>query len=118
MIDLLTDSVDDDSSNVTDYMEINLTKFVDFFIVKNNNLFVYTSTTYIRFITRFVSNSYYLKLNMLIDLTAVDYPSELKRFKIVYLLGSLYYLSRVFVFFFTNSNTKIPSITNTFNCAN
>ena len=58
------------------------------------------------------------KFRQLIDITAVDYPENQKRFKIVYLLLSHELNQRIILSFFINENQKISSLTKIFPSAN
>ena len=58
------------------------------------------------------------KFRQLIDITAVDYPENQKRFKIVYLLLSHELNQRIILSFFINENQQIPSLTKIFPSAN
>ena len=58
------------------------------------------------------------KFKQLIDITAVDYPENKKRFKIVYLLLSHESNQRILVSYFINENEKISSLVNIFPSAN
>ena len=58
------------------------------------------------------------KFKQLIDITAVDYPENKKRFKIVYLLLSHEFNQRILINFFINENEKISSLVNIFPSAN
>ena len=58
------------------------------------------------------------KFKQLIDITAVDYPENKKRFKIVYLLLSHEFNQRIIVSYFINENEKISSLVNIFPSAN
>ena len=54
----------------------------------------------------------------LIDITAVDFPEDKKRFKIVYLLLSHENNSRLIIEYSINENEVIPSVTSIFPSAN
>ena len=58
------------------------------------------------------------KFKQLIDITAVDYPENKKRFKIVYLLLSHEFNQRILVSYFINENEKISSLVKIFPSAN
>ena len=58
------------------------------------------------------------KFKQLIDITAVDYPENQKRFKIVYLLLSHEFNQRILVSYFINENEKISSLVKIFQSAN
>ena len=58
------------------------------------------------------------KFRQLIDITAVDYPENQKRFKMVYLFLSHELNQRIILSFFINENHQIPSLTKIFPSAN
>ena len=58
------------------------------------------------------------KFKQLIDITAVDYPENKKRFKVVYLLLSHEFNQRILISYFINENEKISSLVNIFPSAN
>ena len=59
-----------------------------------------------------------LKFKQLIDITAVDYPSNEKRFKIVYFLLSHEFNQRIIISSFINDNEQVETLTNIFPSAN
>ena len=75
-------------------------------------------------IENLVSTILFLKTNdkcrfkQLIDITAVDYPSNEKRFKLVYLLLSLENNLRIIINTETDESTAVPSITKIYPSAN
>ena len=58
------------------------------------------------------------QFRQLIDITAVDYPENIKRFKIVYLLLSHQFNQRIIISSLTNENEVVPSLTKVFPSAN
>ena len=58
------------------------------------------------------------QFRQLIDITAVDYPENIKRFKIVYLLLSHKFNQRIIISFLINENEVVPSLTKVFPSAN
>ena len=54
---------------------------------------------------------------MLLDITAVDYPSRSKRFEVVYNLLSLNNFYRLRVKIFLNDSTSVPSLTKIYHSA-
>ena len=58
-----------------------------------------------------------LNFEMLIDITAVDYPKRNKRFEVVYHLLSLTNKNRLRVKIFVNENTSVPSLTEIYKSA-
>ena len=71
-----------------------------------------------------ISTILFLKTNekcrfrQLIDITAVDYPQNEKRFKIVYLLLSHEFNQRIILKYSINENEVVSSLTNIFPAAN
>ena len=59
-----------------------------------------------------------IKFKQLIDITAVDYPENKKRFKLVYLLLSHELNQRLILSYFVNENQQIPSLTKIFPSSN
>ena len=66
----------------------------------------------------FLKNNISTKFRQLVDITAVDYPEEKERFKMVYLLLSHEFNSRIIINYSINENEVIPSITEIFPSAN
>ena len=58
------------------------------------------------------------KFRQLIDITAVDYPENEKRFKLIYLLLSHEFNKRIIIDCFINENEIVPTITSIFPSAN
>jgi len=58
------------------------------------------------------------KFRQLIDITAVDYPEELQRFKMIYLLLSHEFNQRIILSYYINENEVINSLTSIFPSAN
>ena len=66
----------------------------------------------------FLKSNQETMFKQLIDITAVDFPEDKKRFKIVYLLLSHENNSRAIIEYSINENEVIPSITSIFPSAN
>ncbi len=66
----------------------------------------------------FLKNNNETKFKQLIDITAVDYPENERRFKIVYLLLSHEFNSRIIISFFINENEVVTTLTSIFPAAN
>ena len=58
------------------------------------------------------------KFNMLIDISAVDYPTRLERFEIVYLFLSMYTNARIRLKTSVDEQTMVPSLTDVHPSAN
>ena len=59
-----------------------------------------------------------LRFRQLIDITAVDYPENSQRFKMVYLFLSHEFNQRIILSYFINENEVIASLTNIFPSSN
>jgi len=66
----------------------------------------------------FLKNNNETKFKQLIDITAVDYPENERRFKLVYLFLSHELNSRILIDFFINENEIVTSLTSVFPSAN
>ena len=66
----------------------------------------------------FLKNNNETKFKQLIDITAVDYPQNEKRFKMVYLLLSHEFNSRILIDFFINENEIVSTLTSIFPSSN
>ena len=69
-------------------------------------------------VCQFIKNEPETKFRQLIDITAVDYPENSKRFKIVYLFLSHEFNQRIILSYTISENEVIPSLTNIFPSAN
>ena len=58
------------------------------------------------------------KFRQLIDITTVDYPEKIKRFRMVYLFLSHQFNQRILISYWINENEVIPSLSNIFPAAN
>ncbi len=66
----------------------------------------------------FLKNNNETKFKQLIDITAVDYPENERRFKLVYLFLSHEFNSRILINFFINENEIVTSLTSIFPSSN
>ena len=66
----------------------------------------------------FIKNNIKTKFKQLIDITAVDYPEKERRFKLVYLLLSHEFNSRILIDFSINENEIVSSLTSVFPSSN
>ncbi len=86
--------------------------------IKYNELLLKTSVNEILAVITFLKSNNRLKFKQLIDIAAIDYPNEDKRFELVYLLLSIENNLRIKISVKFESNEKIPSITKIFPSAN
>ena len=66
----------------------------------------------------FLKTNNQTKFKQLIDITAVDYPEDENRFKLIYLLLSHEFNQRLVLNFYVNENVLIDSLVNIFPSAN
>ena len=86
--------------------------------IKHNHLYLNIETNNLVEVLVFLKTNLYTKFKQLVDLTAVDYPEENKRFKLIYLLLSHEFNNRIILSYSINENEVIPSITQIFPSAN
>ena len=86
--------------------------------IKHNQLYVTINSEDLLDVILMLKTNKNIKFKQLIDITAVDYPENQKRFKIVYLLLSHEFNQRIILSYFINENEKISSLTKIFPSAN
>ena len=86
--------------------------------IKHNQLYVTINSEDLLDVILLLKTNKNIKFRQLIDITAVDYPDNQKRFKIVYLLLSHEFNQRIILSYFINENEKISSLTKIFPSAN
>ena len=86
--------------------------------IKFNELLFKTSVSEVTEVIKFLKLDNKLKFKQLIDIAAIDYPNEEKRFELVYLLLSIENNIRVKISIKFEINEKIPSIVKIFPSAN
>ena len=91
---------------------------IKFSEIKHNQLYLNIDCNDLIEVLVFLKNDTLTKFRQLVDLTAVDYPEETERFKIVYLLLSHEFNNRIIINYSINENEVIPSITELFPSAN
>tara|TARA_B100002051_G_scaffold211008_1_gene202641 strand:- start:1074 stop:1670 length:597 start_codon:yes stop_codon:yes gene_type:complete len=95
-----------------------LTTKIKFSEIKNDQLYINIDCDDLIDVLIFLKNNSYTKFRQLIDITAVDYPEENERFKLVYLLLSHEFNNRIVLKYSINENEVIPSVTEIFPSAN
>ena len=83
----------------------------------NNELVISTNPSNIANLLDELKQKDKLNFEMLLDITAVDYPKRSKRFELVYNLLSLKNHLRIRVKIFINDNESVPSITKIYKSA-
>ena len=86
--------------------------------IKHNQLYVTINSEDLLDVILLLKTNKNIKFRQLIDITAVDYPENKKRFKIVYLLLSHEFNQRIILSYFISENEKISSLTKIFPSAN
>ena len=69
-------------------------------------------------VTLFIKSNKNTKFRQLIDVTVVDYPENVQRFKVVYLFLSHEFNQRIILSYLINENEVIPSLTSIYPAAN
>ena len=87
-------------------------------LIKHNQIYIAIDSEDILDTTILLKTNQNTKFKQLIDITAVDYPENQKRFKMVYLFLSHELNQRIILSFYINENQKIPSLTKIFPSAN
>ena len=86
--------------------------------IKHNQLYLNIDNEDLLEVNLFLKTNKSTKFKQLIDITAVDYPENLKRFKMVYLLLSHEFNKRVIISCLINENELVQSLTKVFPAAN
>ena len=84
----------------------------------HNQLYLIIDKEDLNEVTLFLKTNKDAKFRQLIDITAVDYPENSKRFKMVYLFLSHEFNQRILISYLINENEVIPSLTKIFPSAN
>ena len=85
--------------------------------VINNELIISTKISKVKNLLSELKKKDELKFEMLLDITAVDYPQRPKRFELIYNLLSLKNRLRIRVKIFLNDNEIVPSISKLYKSA-
>ena len=104
--------------NIEKKINSELTTKINSSEIKHGQIYITIDSEDISDVILFLKVNENTKFRQLIDITAVDYPNEEKRFKVVYLFLSHEYNVRIIINCSINENEKIPSITNIFPSAN
>jgi NADH-quinone oxidoreductase subunit C len=86
--------------------------------IKHDQLYIYIDSKDLIDVTLFLKTSENTKFRQLIDITAVDYPENPQRFKVVYLFLSHEFNQRIILSYLINENEIIPSLTSIYPAAN
>ena len=86
--------------------------------VRHEQLYLYINSEDLIDVTLFIKSNKNTKFRQLIDITAVDYPENAQRFKLVYLFLSHEFNQRIILSYLINEKEVIPSLTSIFPAAN
>jgi len=86
--------------------------------INHNQLYLDIDSEDLLKVSLFVKTNKDTKFRQLIDITAVDYPENPKRFKMVYLFLSHEFNQRILINYLINENEVIDSLTKIFPSAN
>ena len=86
--------------------------------IKHGQIYILINCEDLLEVILFLKTNKNIKFKQLIDITAVDYPENQKRFKIVYLLLSHELNQRIILSYYIDENQHIPSLTKIFPSAN
>ena len=86
--------------------------------IKHKQLYIEIDKEELITVILFLKTNKDTKFRQLIDITVVDYPELVQRFKIVYLFLSHEFNQRIILNYSINENEVIPSITSVFPSAN
>ncbi|MDA8918730.1 NADH-quinone oxidoreductase subunit C [Candidatus Pelagibacter sp.] len=86
--------------------------------IRHNQLYIYIDSEDLVDVTLFIKSNENTKFRQLVDITAVDYPENTQRFKIVYLFLSHEFNQRIILSYLINENEVIPSLTPIYPSAN
>ena len=86
--------------------------------IKHSQLYIEIDKDDLIDVTLFIKTNQNTKFIQLMDITAVDYPENPQRFKMVYLFLSHEFNQRIILTYLINENEVIPSLTSIFPAAN
>ena len=86
--------------------------------IKHNQIYLTIDSEDIIDVILFLKTSENTKFRQLVDITAVDYPENDKRFNLVYLLLSHEFNTRIIIESSINENEVVPTITKIYPAAN
>jgi len=95
-----------------------LTTKINKSVIRHEQLYLYIDKEDLIDVTLFIKNNENTKFRQLIDVTAVDYPENAQRFKLVYLFLSHEFNQRIILSYLINENEVIPSLTSIYPAAN
>ena len=86
--------------------------------IRHEQLYINIESIDLIDVTLFIKNNEETKFRQLIDVTVVDFPENIQRFKVVYLFLSHEFNQRIILSYLISENEMIPSLTPIFPAAN
>jgi NADH-quinone oxidoreductase subunit C len=86
--------------------------------IRHDQLYITIDSEDLIDVTLFIKSNENTKFRQLIDITVVDYPENIKRFKVVYLFLSHEHNQRIILNYMINENEMISSLTPLYPAAN
>ena len=86
--------------------------------IKHNQLYLNIDSESLIDVTLFIKTNKDTKFRQLIDITVVDYPENIQRFKVVYLFLSHEFNQRIILSYLISENEVMPSLTSLYPAAN
>ena len=86
--------------------------------IRHDQLYINIGSEDLIDVTLFIKSNENTKFRQLIDITAVDYPENTQRFKVVYLFLSHEFNQRIVLSYLISENEVIPSLTSIYPAAN
>jgi len=86
--------------------------------IRHEQLYLNINSEDLMDVTLFIKSNENTKFRQLIDITAVDYPENTQRFKMVYLFLSHEFNQRIILSYLINENEVISSLTSIYPAAN
>ena len=86
--------------------------------IRHDQLYINIDSEDLIDVTLFIKSNENTKFRQLMDITAVDYPENTQRFKIVYLFLSHEFNQRIILSYLISENEVIPSLTSIYPAAN
>jgi NADH dehydrogenase (ubiquinone) Fe-S protein 3 len=89
-------------------------KFIEKSVISKEEVIFYTYPEHILPLLTFLKHHTNGQFDMLVDVTAVDFPEREKRFEVVYMLLSVKYNTRIIVKLSVDEVTPVPSVESIF----
>jgi NADH-quinone oxidoreductase subunit C len=87
-------------------------------VINHDQLYINIDSEDLIQVTLFIKSNESTKFRQLIDITVVDYPENIQRFKVVYLFLSHEFNQRIILSYMINENEVVPTLTSIYPAAN